>query len=322
MTVIRTLAEGEKITENGFYNISLDVHHNQPCDGPSVTSGVLRKMELWTPADVWAHSKLNPNRWPDKDSPALWLGRAMAAFVENGMEAVMEEFLILPEDKPRRPSVPQIAAYNKKGFWSDAAEEGAAFWADIDTDPRTPLTDTEIIMIKDMGGVLALDEGASAAMGGVPELTMACRDDETGLWMLARPDTVNFDGTVTDYKKMNTQGRPFNYRVVDSRITDHGYDMQLGFAADVFERLTDNWPNAAGIVAQWDAAPHHVILREISEEDLRIGQWRNRRAITRFAECLESNHWPGPGEDIAAYQRPEWQYKMLTEQMQTAGAAP
>ena len=46
MTEIRTLADDEQITEPGFYAISLDRHHSQPCDGPSVTSGVLRKMEL------------------------------------------------------------------------------------------------------------------------------------------------------------------------------------------------------------------------------------------------------------------------------------
>jgi hypothetical protein len=319
---IRTLAEGDVITEDGFYACTLDQHHNQPCDGPSVTSGVLRKMELATPADVWAFSKLNPDRWPSKDSPALWLGRAMAAYVEDGMDAVNKEFLILPEDKPRRPSTTQIAAFEKTGAWSDAAAEGAEFWAKIDADPRTPLTDTEITMITDMGAALVKDVGASAAMGGIPEVTMAARDPQTGLWLLARPDTVNFDGTVTDYKKINTQGRPFSYRTLDARITEHGYDMQLAFAAEVFEMLTRQWPGAAGIIGQWDAPPHHVVLREIAEEDLRIGQWRNRRAITRFHECLTSGHWPGPGEDVGAYQRPEWQYKMLVEQMQTAGTAP
>ena len=43
---IRTLADGELIAEPGFYNISLDRHHAQPCNGPSVTSGILRKMGI------------------------------------------------------------------------------------------------------------------------------------------------------------------------------------------------------------------------------------------------------------------------------------
>jgi hypothetical protein len=318
---IRTLAEGEKITEPGFYNIPLDVHHNQPCDGPSVTSGVLRKMELATPADVWAFSRLNPYRWEKPQTTALRLGRAMAAYVEGGMEAVAQHFVVLPADKPNKPTAQQIAAY-EDGRATEAGKRSVEFWKAIQSDPRDPLTEAEQKMIEDMGKALALDPAACAVMGGVPEVTMAWQDEQTGLWLLSRPDTVSFDGAMSDYKKVNTQGRPFNYRVVDSRITEHGYDMQMAFAAEVFERLTGQWPTSVGIVAQWDQPPHHVILREISEEDLRIGQFRNRRAINRFAECLKSGYWPGPGDDVGAYQRPEWQHKMLLEEMQIQGVAP
>jgi hypothetical protein len=276
---------------------------------------------LRTPADVWAFSLLNPERWEKKETPALRLGRAMAAYVEGGMDALEQHFMLLPADKPRRPTVQQIAAYDA-GKATDVGKAIVEFWRAVDADTRDPVSDAEIEMIANMGRVLSADPAASAVMGGMPEITMAWQDARTGLWCLSRPDTVNFDGTVTDYKKVNTAGRPLSHRLVDARITDHGYDMQLAFAAEGFEQLTGQWPNSAGIIAQWDEPPHHVILRDISEEDLRIGQFRNRRALMRFAECLESGHWPGPGEDIAAYQRPDWQRQMLIEQMQTEGVAP
>lgn len=321
MTEIRTLGPDEKITEPGFYNISLERHHSQPCDGPSVTSGVLRQMELATPADVWAFSLLNPDRWIKPQTTALRLGRAMAAYVEGGMDEVAKHFCVLPADKPNKPTAAQLKAH-EEGRATEVALRSIEFWKAVAADPRDPLTDAEQTMIEDMGKVLALDPAACAVMGGLPEITMAYQDDQTGLWLLSRPDTVNFDGTVTDYKKINTQGRPFSYRTVDNRITDHGYDMQLAFGAEVFESLTEQWPTMAGIIAQWDARPHHVILREISEEDLRIGQFRNRRAIARFAECLASNHWPGPGDDVGAYQRPTWQRDMLLNEMNTENEAP
>lgn len=318
---IRTLKDGEKISEPGFYNIPLSVHHSQPCIGPSVTSGVLRKMELQTPADVWAFSLLNPNRWPSVDKPALRLGRAMAAYVEGGMDAVAQHFVVLPEDKPNRPTAAQRKAFDE-GRGTEAGIRSIEFWAKFDADPRDPLSDAELKMIQDMGKALAADPAACAVMGGIPEVTMAVQDERTGLWLLSRPDTVSFDGMMSDYKKINTQGRAFNHRVIDARITEHAYDMQMAFAAEVFEALTGDWPQVVGIVAQWDAPPHHVILREIIEEDLRIAQFRNRRAIDRFHECLTSGHWPGPGEDVAAYQRPDWQRTMLLEQMNTEGKAP
>lgn len=377
---IRTLADDEKITENGFYQITLDRHHAQPCDAPSVTSGVLRKMELATPADVWAFHQLNPDRWEQEDKTALRLGRAMAAYVEGGMDEVGKHFLVLPKDKPNKPTDKQLENFRAKGngdlsgfmilpdekprkptaaqikaadggtasaaaleavdFWRQVEEDGreplsqseaeqllalvdrVSFWDAIDADPREPLTDAQITMIEDMGKVLAADPAAAAVMSGIPEVTMAVKDERTGLWLLSRPDTVNFDGSMTDYKKMNTQGRPFNYRVVDSRITDHGYYLQMAFAAECFEALTGQWPTEVSVIAQWDAKPHHIIVREISEEDLRFGQFRNRRAIDRFAECLSSGYWPGPGDDIGAYQMPKYLHEQLLEEMNVEGKAP
>lgn len=377
---IRVLADDEIIEKNGFYQMSLDRHHHQPCDGPSVTSGVLRKMELATPADVWAFHQLNPDRWEQDDKTALLLGRAMAAYVEGGMDEVSKHFLVLPKIKPSRPTDKQLENFREKGngdlsgfmilpdekprkptaaqikaaaegkaspaalesvdFWQQVEDDGRAalsqseadqllalvervsFWDAIDADGRTPLTDAEITMIENMGKVLALDVGASVAMGGIPEVTMAVKDERTGLWLLARPDTVNFDGSLSDYKKMNTQGRPFNYRLVDNRITDHGYYLQMAFAAECFEVLTGQWPEVVSIVAQWDAKPHHVILREIAEEDLRFGQFRNRRAIDRFAECLKSGYWPGPGDDIGAYQMPTYLRDQLIAEMNVESKSP
>lgn len=317
---IRTLADDEVISEPGFYNITLDRHHNQPCDGPSVTSGVLRKMELATPADVWAFHALNPERIEQEDKKVLWMGRAMAAFIEGGAEEVLKHFSVLPPSKPRKPTAQQIEAY-EQGRATDKGIESVEFWRKVEADTRTPLTDADMQMICDMGTALANDPMACAVMSGIPEVTMAVQDPLTGLWLLARPDTVSFDGAMSDYKKMNTQGAPFTYRLVDQRITKHGYDMQMAFAAETMESLTGMWPSSVGIVAQTDKAPHHVILREIADDDLRLAQFRNRRAINAFAECLSTGHWPGPGEDVGAYQRPEWLREKILEEMQAGEVA-
>ncbi|GAA6162604.1 hypothetical protein NBRC116590_03080 [Pelagimonas sp. KU-00592-HH] len=314
------LPESEVISEPGFYRISLERHHNQPCDGPSVTSGVLRKMELESPADVWAFHRLNPNRWESKQTDALRLGRAMACFVEGGPELLEEEFRALPENKPKRPTPAQMKAYNE-GRGTEAGIRSVEFWANVEADSRDIITEAEWEQLCNMGKVLVADPAASAVMDGVPEVSMAWKDERTGIWCLARPDTVSFSGLVTDYKKMATRGTSFNERLVDHRITQHGYDMQGAFACEGFKQLTDHWPSF-GIIAQWDSPPHHVILREISDEDLRIGAFRNNRALTRVRECLDSGIWPGPGETTGVYRRPDWQREMLLEEMQIEGKAP
>lgn len=318
---IRTLAEGEKISEPGFWNIPMHVHHSQPCIGPSVTSGVLRKMELATPADVWATHMLNPDRWPEQDKTALRLGRAMAAYVEGGEEEVSRHFAVLPEDKPRKPTAQQRAAY-EEGRATDAGTLSVEFWDKVLADPRDFVTASEWQMISDMGKVLAADPAASAVMSGLPEISMVTQDPHTGIWILSRPDTVSFDGSMADYKKCNTQGRPFNYRICDRLIERHGYHQQMALAADTYAELTGERPSVVGLVFQWDAVPHHVIIREIDQEALAFGSFQNKRAIRRFAECLESGDWPGPGQDIGAFQMSDWMRTMLIEEMQIAGVAP
>jgi len=304
----------QKVIAPGFYRMPLSQHHSQPCDGPSVTSSTLRKMELHTPADVWAFHQLNPDRWEEDDRPALRLGRAMAAYVEGGPEEVERHFYVLPKDKPNRPTPQQLKAYEE----NRATEKGAQsveFWAKVEKDPRDILTEPEWEMICNMGKVLAADPAASAALGGEPEITMAWYDEESKLWCLARPDNLSFDGLLSDYKKVNTMGRPFSARLVDHRITDHGYHMQMAFAAEGFKALTGEDPSAIGLVFQHDAAPHHVILRGIEEEAIGYGKAQNRRARLRFRECLDSGYWPGPGEHVGSYLLPDWLRERLDKEL-------
>lgn len=313
------LPDNALIDAPGLYRCSIDHHHGQPTVGVSVTSGILRKMTLETPADVWAYSVLNPNRYPKKETDALRMGRAMAAYVEGGMEAVAKHFRVLPKGCPRRPTEAQRLAW-EEGRASEAAKESIAFWDEIAADGRAVISVEDMALILDMGEALAADPG-SALLEGLPEITMAWECEETGLWVLSRPDCINFDGTASDYKRLSTQGRPFNHRVCDARIEQHGYHQQMALAAEAMERLGLGWPTQVGLVFQWDQPPYHVVVREIEEEALRYGQHLNRRARLRFAECLASGRWPGPGDDIGIYRMsPAMRERMNKDMME--GSTP
>lgn len=316
MFEIRTLGENDKISTPGFYAISLDRHHNQPCDGVSVTSGVLRTLELQSPADYWAFSTLNPDRYTKEPTRALITGQAMAAFVEAGEEGLQRSFLKLPENKPNKPTQAQIDKYDE-GNPTPAGKKSVEFWRRVEEDHREVLTAEEWKLITDMGAVVRSDPGAAAALGGHPEVTMAWRDEVNDLWCLARPDQTSFSGLISDYKKVNTQGRAFNGFVCDSRITQHGYDQQMAFADEGFQALTREKPSQVGLVFQWDQPPYHVILRGIEEEDIEIGTFRNRRARRTFRHCLDTGDWWGPGVDIGSYRRPDKLRERLIEEMNT-----
>jgi len=318
---IRTLAEGEKITEAGFYNIPMHIHHNQPCDGYSVTSSVLRKCENGTPADVWAYHPDNPEREEDTDSEAMKMGRVMAAFIEDGLEGLNKQCFVLPTPKPSRPTEAQLEKI-KQGEGTDAGLKSYTYWKEQDADPRDQITKEQLDLIIKMGKVLAKDPAACAALGGIPEITMAWQDDRTGIWCLARPDQISFSGMVSDYKKVATRGGYLNGWVIDRRIEEYGYDMQMAFAGEGFFQLTRNHPDQVGLIFQWEKAPHHVILREIDEEELAIAKFRNDRALMTIAESMESGHWAGPGEHVGRFVRNEKNRERLLNEMQIAGVAP
>ena len=180
MTTIRDLGPDETITEPGFYRMSLERHHNQTCDGVSVTSGVLRKMDLETPADVWAFHSLNPERWGRDETDALRLGAAMAYLVEGGADALLSAFEVHPPEKPRRPTAAQIAAYDE-GRATEAGIASVEYWRAVDASPSRWLDQSEFQMLTDMHRVLLNDPAAIAVMGGIPEVTMAWFDDATQL---------------------------------------------------------------------------------------------------------------------------------------------
>ena len=319
---IRTLGPTEKIREAGFYRMPIEQHHGQPCDGFSVTSGILRKMETHTPADVWAFHQLNQNRWTRKETDALLLGRAMASYIEGGLDELQAQFVVLPDDKPSKPTAAQLAAI-AEGKGTEAGKRSSMFWAAQARDKRGILTQIQWDLIVTMGSVVRDDPAALAALGGEPEITMAWYDEINDLWCLSRPDQLDLSGMLSDYKKVATQGRPFNQAICDSRITAHRYDMQMAFASEGFEALTGSWPQQVGLVFQWDEPPHHVILTSIEDEDLRIGMFCNRRARARVRECLNSQHWPSPSDGpVMSYRRPEWQREQLMREMQIEGTAP
>lgn len=318
---IRTLAPGEKISEPGFYNISLDVHHSQCCDGFSVTSGVLRRMQIETPGDVWAFHDDNPDRWEREETDALRLGRAMAAFIEGGLEEVEKHFYVLPDSRPQRPTRQQMAAI-KDGRGSKSAMASLAFWREADADPRDHITENQLNLIWDMGRALAKDPMAAEMLDGIPEVTMAWKDERTGIWCLSRPDQIKFDGYAGDYKKISPQGATFDHALCYRAIKKHRYDMQMAFAHEGFEQLTSYQPQAVGLIFQSDRRPHFCIPVEIPEEEIEFGRFYNHRSLWRIKECLDSGHWPEPGENPGMFHWSDDERNRILEEMNMEGTAP
>lgn len=87
----------------------------------------------------------------------------------------------------------------------------------------------------------------------------------------------------------------------------YGYDIKMAFYFDVIQTvfvdllkffavpdLSQQFKHSL-ILAVENDPPHNICLYRIPEEVMEIGRYRYRAGMDRFAQCLESQVWPGYG---------------------------
>ena len=304
---IRTLKDGEKITEPGAYRMSMAWYHDQCCDGISVSSTGIRKAALQSPLAFWKTSGLNPNRYPPKpESDALILGKAAHCLI-LGDEVFAENFAYVPEDAPRRPTVTQIAAFGKNGFWSDAAKEGGEWWTEFDNlaAGRSLLTAEQVTKIGYMAENLnALPEAREALIGDLTEISMIWQDDITGLWVKSRPDCIPSNGVdFGDLKTFSPKGADLILSAQRS-ITDFGYSVQMAMAVEGAERIFGTTATRCALIFTQTTEPYEAIPIMLDEESIYWGRVLMRDGLNKIARGFDTGEWPGRATEFVNYGYP------------------
>lgn len=324
MTLLRALADGEAVTEAGAYRCTMSWYHGQGiCPGPSISSTGLRKIALESPWHFWASSDLNPDRYPEPEpSDALVLGRAAHALI-LGDEVFDDAFCFVPKDAPRRPTAPQVAAFERDGRWSDAAAPGAAFWIEFDARAagRLLLSEAQVEHIMRMAANLRRNPLAVEMLtGGLTEVSLIWQDP-TGVWLKARPDVMPDAGAdFADLKTFQPRSRSIK-RAVHQAITDHGYALQMALAIMGAEAVFGISKDDCVLVMAQSNAPYTVTPVRLDPECLYWARVQLRHAIDTFARCMESGEWPMPVEGVLDYSLPGSLLQRLGE-MQAAGDLP
>jgi len=310
MLDIRTIADGEQVTESGAYRISMAHYHSQSvCPGPSVSSTGIRKLALQSPRAFWKTWDGNPDRLPTGDpGPALVLGRAAHALI-LGDEVFQDVFAYVPADAPPRPTATQVRAFERDGEWSDAARDRAAFWEAFDRDAagKTLITADQVETIKHMADSIASNALAKEALtGGLIEISMIYQDQATGIWVKSRPDILpdnGFDGA--DLKTFSPRGSDLILSA-HRAITDHGYHIQMALAALAAEEVFGISASEFMLVFVQTTPPYETIPIRLDEEALYLGKVMVRHGLDRMAHGLTTGDWPGVGEtdDIITYSPP------------------
>jgi hypothetical protein len=135
---------------------------------------------------------------------------------------------------------------------------------------------------------------------GQYELSVFATDPETGVLVKCRFDKLLDSGVALDLKK--TQ----DIRDFSKSVANYSYHMQAAFYMDVYRWATGDTLRGFVFAAVEESMPHASAPFVLDEEALDIGRMLYRKALNQYAECLESEEWPGIAGEQQVIQLPSW----------------
>jgi hypothetical protein len=193
----------------------------------------------------------------------------------------LETFVIRPDEAPDG----REWNGNNRSCKKWLAEQAAA--------KRTVLTSDLVERIKGMALSLGKEPLVRAgALNGQIECTMAWPDEETGVWLLARPDVIPTDsGDYVDLKSTTS----VEYGALVKTIGAFGYQQQAALVAEGHRILFGREISSFSLYFIESRRPHCARMVTLKQEDIALGNKQNRSALRRFVRAMNAGLWPGPG---------------------------
>lgn len=271
--------KGQVIDTPGIYaGVPMEVYHGgKLCDGYSISSSGLRTIFNDSPAHYWDKSPYNPDREEEEQSDAFVFGRA-AHHLILGEDAFSTLFIMRPEEIGGKA-------------WQGNRTECKAWLAQQAAEGRTVLTPEDIKKVRGMARSLARHPLVSnGILNGLVEQTLVCKDKETGIYLLSRPDCIpNDSGDYADLKSTSETG--FG---LDRSISKYRYDMQAALVRRCSREVLDVEMASFSFVFCEKNRPHTTDILTLHDIDIEAAEMDNTVALRVFAKCLETGNWFGP----------------------------
>lgn len=149
----------------------------------------------------------------------------------------------------------------------------------------------DLARVTQMATELRRHRGAMALLAdGEPEVSGYAIDEETGVVRRGRFDWLA-PSLLVDYKTA-ASANPADWAGRYGVIRKFGYDMQAAWYLDLARDL-DHPAQAWAWIVQEKEPPFQVVVIQADEADLYDARDRNRQALERFRDCVDSGVWPG-----------------------------
>jgi hypothetical protein len=260
-----------KVKANGFIDgMPDDIYHGDCCVSPSMSSSMAKLLIEECPKKMWSDSYLDPNR-EKKENKNFDLGHALHKIFlepEKFADSIQEiEFDTYQKDEAKRQRYV-------------ARERG-----------KVPLLTKDLRTIIRMREALMSDPIARKSFTkGVAERSYFVKDKETGVWLKARPDWEMFTPRILCDYKTTESANPVDF---SNSVYNFGYYIQQPWYQHIIKEITGEQIDEWYFIAQEKEYPYLVSIIEIKPEAIEYGQKIMRKAIRKFADCLDKGIWHG-----------------------------
>ena len=282
---------GEPISQPGWYSgIPIERYHSAGmCDGYAVSSSDLRTCWHKSPAHMFCRWAENPKAEEREMSRSMILGAA-AHHLLLGEDNFKLKFVGQPETYPDKKTGEQKP-------WTYAANFCKDWRAKQEEHGLTVVTVKELNAIIEMAKSLALEPLVNEGLlNGHVECSGFFKDQQTGLWIKVRPDVVPTGPDFIDLKTASEVTTP----ALMMSVRSYGYNQQGALIWETCEALEQPFDSFLLLFVE-TAAPFCARPVPMPDEDLGLGREQNRFVLNQIKSCIDTKHWPGPGEgDLTA----------------------
>lgn len=251
-----------------------------------------------SPLHYWS-AYLDPNRKPREETPAMAIGTAIHSAVLEP-EKFDAEYIVVPDDAPKRPSVTQRNA--KKP--SDETIYALDWWENfaLQADGKRILSpDDRAACLAIAAQVRAHPAARMLFAHGIAEQSAYWVDKETGVQCKARPDWMMPGGIVDVKSTENASLSEFQRSVVKWR-----YHVQAAWYLDGIKAAMGEDAQAFMFAVFEKKAPYACAIYYADADMLELGRREYRKNLQTYADCMNRNDWPGYPSEILPISLPVW----------------
>ena len=268
----------------GIHQISADKYHADPCDTPSLSSGIAKLLLERPPHWAFAaHPKLNPDYQPAPPKAAFDIGSAAHAMLLEGGKGI------------------QVCGFDNwltkdaKAQRDEARANGLTPILSADHDRVQQMALVATTMLADYGIDVSNTQNECSMIAEVDGTLCRIRAD-----IFMPPRIIDYKTTGINLDNFAKQAAKF------------GYDLQAAMYLRVAEEL--GYPCDWLFLVQETTAPYPVQIFKPTLEFLEVGKRKFAQALSIWQECMLLGEWAGYPKDIQMLDAMPWDLNDLNDE--------